>query len=398
MVKGTFPLLPVSDIINTLAGWGLSVSHEQLVRPTSDFVENVYCACLQQVTGISYDTLRDPVQDALSVSAVDEKVDLYTAALSSNILLYHLTRFAEAARVNDFSAGDVTSPEPERTHHILSGFINFIKFTEQCCNAFVSDLRNRSESILVERDRVAEKLSTIRQKIKAMEDKIAEDEPRCRALKEENVALRAKLYQTKEHQKTTVEAVEALKAEKNALIKRKEALNGEIASLSDAISRTRSRIVQSPERIKRTISVMGTTAAEDKRTVAMHDNKVRDLQAKINSLADIERDVRGCVEQLQTVEKKLGSSVPPKKKVSFPSTPAVRAIRLTPLQRVQKQLSNAHEKLERAQRHAEDKKQASQRTIDRLQREYDEMAVERRDNDKQVEELREEANQVEAKE
>lgn len=65
------------------------------------------------------------------------------------------------------------------------------------------------------------------------------------------------------------------------------------------------------------------------------------------------------------------------------------------MQRVEKQLSNAREKLERAQRHAEDKKMASQRTIDRLQREYDEMAIERRDNDKQMEELRAEADEVE---
>jgi predicted RNase H-like nuclease (RuvC/YqgF family) len=66
-------------------------------------------------------------------------------------------------------------------------------------------------------------------------------------------------------------------------------------------------------------------------------------------------------------------------------------------QRVQKQLSNAQEKLERAQKHAEDRKVASQKTIDRLQREYDEMAIERRENDKQVEELRGEANELETK-
>lgn len=62
-----------------------------------------------------------------------------------------------------------------------------------------------------------------------------------------------------------------------------------------------------------------------------------------------------------------------------------------------KQLSNAQEKLERAQRHAEDKRLASQQTIERLQREYEEMAVERRDNDKQVEELRAEADEIERK-
>lgn len=64
---------------------------------------------------------------------------------------------------------------------------------------------------------------------------------------------------------------------------------------------------------------------------------------------------------------------------------------------MQKQLANAQEKLERAQKHAEDKKHASQRTIERLQREYDEMVLERKDNDKQVEELRAEANAVEEK-
>lgn len=62
-----------------------------------------------------------------------------------------------------------------------------------------------------------------------------------------------------------------------------------------------------------------------------------------------------------------------------------------------KQLSNAQEKVERAQRHAEDKRQASQQAIERLQQEYENMALERRDNDKQVEETRKEADEVERK-
>ena len=62
-----------------------------------------------------------------------------------------------------------------------------------------------------------------------------------------------------------------------------------------------------------------------------------------------------------------------------------------------RQLANAHDKLERAQRHAEEKRHASQQTIERLQREYEQMDIERRDNDKQVEEFRKEANEVEAK-
>lgn len=66
-------------------------------------------------------------------------------------------------------------------------------------------------------------------------------------------------------------------------------------------------------------------------------------------------------------------------------------------QRVNDLLVNAKIKLERAQKHAEDKKNSSQKTIERLQQEYDQMVIERRENDKQIEEVRDEARQVESK-
>jgi kinetochore protein Nuf2 len=66
-------------------------------------------------------------------------------------------------------------------------------------------------------------------------------------------------------------------------------------------------------------------------------------------------------------------------------------------QRAQKQLRNAHDKLERVQRHSEGKRVACQRTVDRLQLEYDEMSHERRDNDRQVDELRGESGEIEQK-
>lgn len=57
----------IPDITTALGGWGLSVSPDQLAHPTSDFVEGVYCACLQQVTGLTYDSLREPVAASIGV-------------------------------------------------------------------------------------------------------------------------------------------------------------------------------------------------------------------------------------------------------------------------------------------------------------------------------------------
>ncbi|KIJ99575.1 hypothetical protein K443DRAFT_102011 [Laccaria amethystina LaAM-08-1] len=401
MAKGIFPQMTIPDIINALSGWGIPVSHEQLVRPSSDFVENVYCACLQQVTDLNQDFLRDPVQNSLSSSSADDK-DLYAPALLNNVILYHLTRFAKAARVEDFNFKDISSPERERTLILLSAFINFVKFTEQYCNSFVKDLTDRSSALIVERDQISQQLAEVEQSVEEMRAKVAEDEPRCEQLRIDNNALRARMFATKEFQTAAVQEVEKLKAEKNSLIKRKEALSGELASISDNITRTQSRIVQSPERIKRTITSMSTTTIEDKRTVHLHEVKARDLQTKITALLNIEKDVHGCVEQLQTIEREVQSlQVSQKELVELKDHLDDKKIERNELtlrqERVEKQLSNAYDKLERAQKHAEDKKLASQRTIERLQREYDEMVVERRDNDKQVEELRGEADAVESK-
>jgi len=58
--------MTLPEIMNSLAGWNMPVSHEQLLRPSPDFVQTVYCTCLQQVSNITHESLSDPVQAALS--------------------------------------------------------------------------------------------------------------------------------------------------------------------------------------------------------------------------------------------------------------------------------------------------------------------------------------------
>jgi len=144
---------------------------------------------------------------------------------------------------------------------------------------------------------------------------------------------------------------------------------------------------------------MGSTAIEDKKMVAMQEANARDLQAKIAALLNIEQDVRGCVEQLQTIEKEARSlAVSLKEIADLKDHLDHKKVEGSELQlrqeRAEKRHTNAQEKLERAQRHAKGGRISGQETIDRLQREYDQMSVERRDNDKQVEELRVQADDV----
>lgn len=61
-----FPSMSIPEIMAALSGWGLSVSHEQLVKPSPDFVAGIYNACLEQVTDLNHQTLQEPVQTALN--------------------------------------------------------------------------------------------------------------------------------------------------------------------------------------------------------------------------------------------------------------------------------------------------------------------------------------------
>jgi kinetochore protein Nuf2 len=78
------------------------------------------------------------------------------------------TRFSHAARINNFCAADMFYPERERTIDLLSAFINFIKFTEQWCDPFVKDFRDKSAAMLVEREQVTLELEEVQERIRVL--------------------------------------------------------------------------------------------------------------------------------------------------------------------------------------------------------------------------------------
>jgi kinetochore protein Nuf2 len=83
-------------------------------------------------------------------------------------LLYHLCRFADAARIDEFSAIDLLKPTKDRVILLLSAFINFVKFTEQLCEEAVRKLSTHSETILTERDQAAKDLHEVEGKIRQL--------------------------------------------------------------------------------------------------------------------------------------------------------------------------------------------------------------------------------------
>ncbi|KAF9653021.1 hypothetical protein BDM02DRAFT_3265678 [Thelephora ganbajun] len=381
------PTLSFDEIISNFFSWGFSISHEQLLRPSQEFVSSIYWICLNRVKDLSQDGLADA---ATVTTTLRDHPDLYVPAINRVAFLHHMKGVAYMAKIPDFDLRDIATPEPHRTRSHLSAFINLIRFIEEQ-EPYLAAIRSRSSVLVQDRERVTKASLEVQQKVSEIKAKYEELEPRCEALKTENAQGKVKLLMLKElHNKLTKES-EQIKQEKAEQRQRKDVILNEMSVLSDAVLSTRSRIVQSPERIKRNILTLGATALEDKKIVSTNEAKTRDLQAKINILIQVEKDVRACTEALQAMQKEKGAleasikdltdgkDVLEEKKTTKNELTLKR-------ERVRKQLFNAQEKLDRAVRHAQEKRSASQQTIERLQAEYEEMVAERRDNDKEVEE------------
>lgn len=61
-----FPSMSHEEIIDSFSEWGITIGMNDLKRPSSDFVTNIYAACLQQVTTLTADSLQGPVQTELA--------------------------------------------------------------------------------------------------------------------------------------------------------------------------------------------------------------------------------------------------------------------------------------------------------------------------------------------
>ena len=105
-----FPNMPIPEIMTALSEWGLSVSNEQLARPSSDFVTGVYTACLEQVTAITPDVLHESVQNALA--ALDDPNTVCLLPGASRVLTPPRTSMPPASHTTFSSTTSPASQTP----------------------------------------------------------------------------------------------------------------------------------------------------------------------------------------------------------------------------------------------------------------------------------------------
>ncbi|KAF8266011.1 Nuf2 family-domain-containing protein [Lactarius quietus] len=395
-----YPDMSNAIIVDSLNERGVSITHQQLVNPTAQSTLCVYSGCLRLLSGLTPESLREPVEDALI--AVDEpNLDIYDRAFSTNILVYHISRLATAAKVPDFSSKDIFLPTSQRTRIILSAMINFIKFSEQCLPVVqkvrkkAEDLGQESESLMREHTRLETQLTQLQEKRKA-------DEPKVEALSKENEMLNTELLAQRDLQLALLQEIEALKHERAALVQKKKGLDSSTANAADGVTSVRSRVVQSPERKRRNISSMRDSATEDKKMHVALLERQRELRVKVAALKNIAKDVKMCVEVLQTMQKETDALEEAERSLLDTQDCLDKQkddLKLDKIkaENVKLRLHHALERVERAKQTIEDRRASSLKAIQQLEKDYIVMGKERSEADKRIAERRAQAETCSAK-
>jgi len=157
----SFPLLQPSDLLKhcRLSLCMSFVTEEQILRPTAESTRSIYAQFLHIALRHSHRDLEFPELQEVSIPLV---------------LLFRKLRdiMPVLGCKQDFRLMDVLTPEPRRTRHFFSAFINFIKFrTDE--EIFSEHLSNERECGVFqeEYEKVRSELETVRGEIEKMAEK-----------------------------------------------------------------------------------------------------------------------------------------------------------------------------------------------------------------------------------
>ncbi|GAB1517974.1 hypothetical protein RhiTH_001030 [Rhizoctonia solani] len=408
----SFVILSPQDISEWIASYDVSISVEELAKPTPQTVEMVYTVLIELYKNISTEDqentkLRMLEHQENQVSIVIDSgygeltvtQELYGDIFYFHILYHHLTRMAEIANVS-LTFQDLTRPEPRRTIRIISGLINLVKF-RQSQMPEVTDLKTTSEQSFERRERAKWERAQAEGRLKEYKDERASEQPEVDQLRDRILEVKNELPGLQKGYQKANEARTALKKEQLALVQRVQKLNEMIIAKSERNDELRARLVDDPELFQKNIREATESLNNIRQLVATEEAKSRDLKTRLDWLGSVETDVALATEVSKTVVAERARWTEADK--------ALREIELDLNKRVidhremstkrdhlSRQLEHTTEKYTRAQRHGEESRVQAEATAQQLREAYDQGLKERSATSEKAEEVRRMVAEVEA--
>ncbi|KAG4305469.1 hypothetical protein PORY_001025 [Pneumocystis oryctolagi] len=373
-----FPTLKPPEILQCMTELGIPFSEEDLAKPSIQRMKLVYEAfsdILMGITWENYDSSVRACHDELEYS------EIYIDSLSLIIFHQKLVKLMTEVGIDDFSIRDLIKPEPTRVKKILSAVINFAKFREERMPVFETHAQKAESYVSRHQDLIFQNQDLLEQ-LKNLKTKQEDEVSLIKKSKEINAALTNDLRELKKIQTALTNEIDVLKREKAELSERLTNNQFITVNTKQECMKLRSRIVHSPEKLKQLISDMGTSLASEKNSIASLERKSRELQNRIDAIGIVEQDILNCIKLMEECEIEIARVEEASRKVTKHQEMVdqkemeVREVEIKD-QQLNRQLANAEDRLARIQRSAEAKRDAAQKKMAEIRKEYNIMTVER---------------------
>ncbi|KAJ3357135.1 kinetochore-associated Ndc80 complex subunit nuf2 [Entophlyctis luteolus] len=358
----SFPILKPSDIVPCMADLHISVSAEDLERPTPAKMLSVFETCAEIFMGVSQESL--PHFAALDIP---EHPEIHQDDIALMGFYRLISKLIANIGIGDFSLRDLIKPEPARVRKILSGIINFAKFREERLSVF-EQCTQKSAEFVEQKAFLIEKKQEVAERVNTMRLQRAEEEPAYQRVRERNLAFTAELRELKRIQTAMTSDIENLKKSKNETIEKL------------------ARIVPNPEKLQKALTDMQSSIASEKTSLAAREKQYRDLLSKLDAMTDIV----ACSKLMEECEFEMKKAAAASNKLATEQENSERKKQELQdanikQQQFNRQLSNINEKHSRLKKQYSSKKEANDAKMRDLCSSYEATLKERDANNQKIE-------------
>ncbi|KAJ1336953.1 hypothetical protein BSLG_006713 [Batrachochytrium salamandrivorans] len=375
---GSFPILGLQTIRDCLNGLDMTVTVDDLSKPTPHKMLEIYESLTVLLQGVSSEQFAQP---SFAILELLEYPDVHKDSLGLVAFYRHLHKLVTQLGYPAFSLGDVLNPKRDRVQAILSGVINFCKFREERMEVF-QECCTKSTQLTEERLALERRNAELTDLVNQIKQRRTQDQPEVDAIRSTNMGLAADLREFKKTQVSLAAKIDNLKKEKNTCAEKQTNNQFLLSNLKQDCVRLRSRVVHSPEKLKQVIAEMNRSLQEDKAYAVTTEKKNRELTHKIELMNGVEQDIIVCqrimVEcsseqaKAEAAAQKLCADIDViNRKKSELKDQEIRQ------QQLQRQLKSANERLQRLEQHLALKQESSTQRITSLREEHEQLSSER---------------------
>ncbi len=242
-----------------------------------------------------------------------------------------------------------------------------------------SEYHNKYEELSYQNNELIERVESLR-------IRRVDEEPLVVKAKAVNESLTNDLYELKRIEGQTTNEYDHLKSEKADLTERLH--NNQVLrqNTEREVQKVRSRIVHSPEKLKQALQDMGQSLISEKNALSEKSKKSREVAAKIDALTAIDADLASCIKVMEECESELARVEQAAKRVAqYQELKEQKQLEVRELsvrdQQLSRQLNNSEDKLARATRQLEAKRESTRTRMQKIQEERKWVLAERMEAD-----------------